>query len=142
MGGGRDSRCCSPRTLISLTASALPWSFHSYSHTYRHLHTHTHLHIYLCPRSMHISMHKTSRHTLLLSLTSEQAFRQKWTEIPPGVTRRGGSPAAFCDKGGASEGDLIEWGTLQPWKLGGACSTRCEAAQVRMCIQTPPPTKK
>lgn len=88
---------------------------------------------------MHISMHKTSRHTLLLSLTSEQAFRQKWTEIPPGVTRRE-SPAAFCDKGGASEGDLIEWGTLQPWKLGGACSTRCEAAQVRMCIQTPPPT--
>ncbi len=41
---------------ISLTASALPWSFHSYIHTHTHRHTQTHLCTNI--RSMHIGMHR------------------------------------------------------------------------------------
>lgn len=60
-GGGRDSRCCSPRTLSALTASALAWSFRSsiHKHTYT-IHTHTRARLCTNVRSMHIGMH---RHT-------------------------------------------------------------------------------
>lgn len=90
--------------------------------THTDTYTHTHLHIYLCPRSMHISMHKTSRHTLLLSLTSEQAFRQKWTEIPPGVTRRGGLPLPSVTRAGRVRVTSLN---------GGHCNLGSSGAPVR-----------
>lgn len=71
---------------------------------------------------MHISMHKTSRHTLLLSLTSEQAFRQKWTEIPPGVTRRGGLPLPSVTRAGRVRVTSLN---------GGHCNLGSSGAPVR-----------
>lgn len=88
---------------ISLTATALPWSFHSYIHKHTVTHS-THTHLCTNIRSMHIGMHRHANTHPFCPWPLNNCCLGRKTEIPPDAFTKG--PLILCHEEGARESGL------------------------------------